>query len=285
MDWNNIWESTISGIFVVIFGGIAGWIVYCIGIKGKERSQIASQRKQEIYIPLKYELKNLIDMRFDIWTKITVPEIEKILDKNDELVVSEDIYLECSRLYDLINTYNQIDLYFISSDILNRRFEEKYLELYGSTTHTEYAHYEDEDVEIEATDYELLNFDAVTSDKRNIDNLMKNDIGYDEYCQDEGYVSPTEEFIARMCASVLPKGDKKYSGINFDRIKNDSLKSKKITPAEYIAYGFDFLKKFKAHSEVQRKEELLYIIKENSLNVLENVIVKIRAIGNKYEKE
>lgn len=55
LNWNNIWESTISGIFVVIFGGISAWLAYILGIRGKEKSQIASRRKQEIYIPLKYE--------------------------------------------------------------------------------------------------------------------------------------------------------------------------------------------------------------------------------------
>ena len=71
MNWNNIWESTISGIFVVIFGGISAWLAYILGIRGKEKSQIASRRKQEIYIPLKYEMKTLMEMN-DIWTKLGV---------------------------------------------------------------------------------------------------------------------------------------------------------------------------------------------------------------------
>lgn len=31
-DWNNIWESTISEIFIVMFGGISVLIAYTLGI-------------------------------------------------------------------------------------------------------------------------------------------------------------------------------------------------------------------------------------------------------------
>ena len=91
MDWNAIWQdvisSTISGVLVIIFGGIIAWFAYITGIKGKEKDQKASERKNEIYIPLKYELKSLIRAPSDIWKELKVTEIEKIVEKNDELVV------------------------------------------------------------------------------------------------------------------------------------------------------------------------------------------------------
>ena len=41
MDWNAIWQdvisSTISGVLVIIFGGIIAWFAYITGIKGKEK--------------------------------------------------------------------------------------------------------------------------------------------------------------------------------------------------------------------------------------------------------
>ena len=71
MDWNAIWQdvisSTISGVLVIIFGGIIAWFAYITGIKGKEKDQKASERKNEIYIPLKYELKSLIGIRSNIF--------------------------------------------------------------------------------------------------------------------------------------------------------------------------------------------------------------------------
>lgn len=92
MNWNNIWESTISGIFVVIFGGISAWLAYILGIRGKEKSQIASRRKQEIYIPLKYEMKTLMEMN-DIWRDINIPETDNILAKN----ISQEYVPQCCR--------------------------------------------------------------------------------------------------------------------------------------------------------------------------------------------
>ena len=133
MNWYNIWESTISGIFVVIFGGVSAWLVYTLGIKGKEKSQIASQRKQEIYIPLKYEMKSIIDMDYNIWKEITTPESDKVLERNDELVVSDDLYNKCQVLKDLISQYNSINMYSVVVDILFNRFKERYSQLYGTT--------------------------------------------------------------------------------------------------------------------------------------------------------
>lgn len=282
LNWNSILENTISGIFVVIFGGVSAWIAYTVGLKGKEKSQTASQRKQEIYIPLKYEIKNILDMPFDIWKDINIPEIDKILSKNDELVVPEDLCEKCAMIQQLVLLYRRINIYNIITNILLERFKERYLDLYGTTTHVEYMQQPDEDVEIDVEDYEIRDFYEVASDKRNIDNLMKNDIGYEEYCHEENYVSPLEEFLSRMCASVLPQGENTYRGIKLD---DDSLKEKKKTPAEYIAYGFAFFSVFNNHKEISEKNELLAQIKELSLDLYEDVTIKIRSIGNKYEKE
>ena len=70
MDWNTIWENTISGVLVVWIGGAGAWLAYAFGIRGKERAQEASARKKEIYIPLKYELKRITDLPYDIWKRI-----------------------------------------------------------------------------------------------------------------------------------------------------------------------------------------------------------------------
>ena len=128
MDWvtigQDIISSTISGIIVVIFGGLAGWLVYVTGIKGKEKDQIASERKNEIYIPLKYELNSIIHLPDDIWRKIEVIEVKKIVEKNDELVVSDHLFQQCEILSDLIRAFNSINLYTVASNILCKRFEE-----------------------------------------------------------------------------------------------------------------------------------------------------------------
>lgn len=282
MDWNNIWESTISGIFVVIFGGISAWLAYMLGIRGKERSQIASQRKQEIYIPLKYEMRNLTDMEHNIWKEINIPETKKILAKNDELVISEELFNKCQELHNLVDQYKGINMYSVVADILFDRFKEKYAQLYGSATHIEHVCQPDFEGDFEVEDPKIIAFYETVSIKSNIDNLMKNDIYYEEYCRQENYVSPLEEYFLRICASVLPCGERTYQGI---KSNNKSLNQRKITPAEYIAYGFNFFAIYNENTKVKEKEKLLDQIKALALDLYEDLLIKIRSIGNKYEKE
>lgn len=269
MNWNNIWESTISGIFVVIFGGISAWLAYILGIRGKERSQIASHRKREIYIPLKYEMKALMEINHDIWRDINIPETDNILSKNDELVVDEELYKKCQKLSDVITRYKSINMYNIVADILFDRFKEKYAQLYGSTTHIEHICQPDYEDDFEVEDPEIIAFYETIRIKSNIDNLMKNDVGYEEYCRQENYVSPLEEYFARICASVLPHGEKTYQGI---QLIDEALAQKKKTPAEYIAYDFDFFTIYNKNVKVQEKEMLLDEIKELALDLYENFI-------------
>ena len=282
MNWNSIWENTISGIFVVIFGGISAWLVYSLGIKGKEKTQLATQRKQDIYIPLKYEMKNLTDMEYDIWKDITTPECDNVLEKNDELVVSSNLYEKCRSLKALVNQYNSINMYEIVTDILLNRFKEKYAQLYGSTTHIEHISQPDFEADIDVTDYEIQNFYETISQKSIINNIMKNDVGYEEYCFQEQFVSPLEEYFSRLCASVLPRGEYTYKGIVID---DESLKQKRKNPAEFIAYGFNFFEIYNNNPNVQAKENLLDRIKEQSLDIFEDLSIVIRNIGKKYEKE
>ena len=111
---------------------------------------------------------------------------------------------------------------------------------------------------------------------------MKNDVGYEESCRQENYVSPLEEYFARICASVLPHGEKTYQGI---QLIDEALAQKKKTPAEYIAYDLDFFTIYNKNVKVQEKEMLLDEIKELALDLYENLMIKIRNIGNRYEKE
>ena len=291
MDWvtigQDIISSTISGIIVVIFGGVAGWLVYVTGIKGKEKDQIASERKNEIYIPLKYELNSIIHLPDDIWRKIEVIEVKKIVEKNDELVVSDYLFQQCEILSDLIRAFNSINLYTVASNILCKRFEEKYIELYGSITHpiTHWDEFTREEVELEDWDQEFLDFRAYVDVKDNIDSLFKNDLEYEEYCQDIGRIGPAEEYLTILFSKVLPKKENMYNGIDFNNLDCDALINKKITPAEYMERDFKFFEYFEKNEDVRKKEELLIKIKELSFSIYEDVTAKIRSIGKKYEAE
>lgn len=291
MDWNTIGQdiisSTISGILVVIFGGITGWFVYITGIKGKEKDQAASERKNQIYIPLKYELNSITHTSDNIWRKIESPEARKIVEKNDELVVSEALFQQCELLFNLISNYNSINLYTVASNILCKRFEEKYIEIYGSITHpiTHWDEYTREEVELEDWDQEFIDFRCIVDVKDNIDSIFKNNSGYEEYCQDIGRIGPAEEYLTLLFSSVLPKKENTYKGIDFDSVNCEALTNKKITPAEYMIRDFNFFDCFEKDEKVQQKKSLLIEIKELSFSIYEDVTDKIRSIGKKYEVE
>lgn len=104
-----------------------------------------------------------------------------------------------------------------------------------------------------------------------------------EYTIHQFYITDNmEEYFARICASVLPHGEKTYQGI---QLIDEALAQKKKTPAEYIAYDFDFFTIYNKNVKVQEKEMLLDEIKELALDLYENLMIKIRNIGNRYEKE
>ena len=103
--------------------------------------------------------------------------------------------------------------------------------------------------------------------------------------QELGQIAPTEEFIARMFAMVLPKKEQRYARINLENIDCKLLREKKISPAEYMVRDFDFYEKFKNDKKVEDKQEMLDKIKELSFQIYEDVVQKIRSIGKKYEAE
>jgi len=63
------------------------------------------------------------------------------------------------------------------------------------------------------------------------------------------------------------------------------LREKKITPARYMARNFDFMKLFEENAKIKDKIECFYKIQELAFSTYEDVVVKIRTIGKKYEVE
>ena len=130
-----------------------------------------------------------------------------------------------------------------------------------------------------------MDFRAYADVKDNIDSLFKNNLEYEEYCQDIGRIGPAEEYLTILFSKVLPKKENMYNGIDFNNLDCDALINKKITPAEYMVRDFKFFEYFEKNEDVRKKEELLIKIKELSFSIYEDVTVKIRSIGKKYEAE
>lgn len=289
MNWNAILQdiisSSISGIIVASVCGLAAWLVYDTGIKGKERGQIASERKNTIFVPLKYEMKRITAIPDDIWQDINVEIALNIVDKEDEFVVDDDLYQQCQILINLIREYKSINPYSVASNILCQRFKEKCMALYGSITHPVF-HYDEatqQEIELEDYDPEIYTFMEVADSRLNIKNIFRNR-DLEEYEASLGFVGPAEEYLTKMFEYALPKQDK-YKGILFENIHDAALTEKRITPAEYIAKDFDFFQLFDEDDTIKKKAALLSKIKQIAFEIYELSTAKIRSIGQKYEKE
>ena len=88
-----------------------------------------------------------------------------------------------------------------------------------------------------------------------------------------------------MFACVLPEKEQMYVGIQFESVNCKELIERRISPAEYMAHGFNFYKEFEESDSVKEKQEILNNIKELSFDIYEDVVEKIRSIGKKYEAE
>lgn len=289
MDWTQIGQdiisNSLSGLIVASIGGVTAWFLYSIGIKGKEREQIASERKKNIYIPLKYEMKAITDAPENIWVRVESGMAAEIAVKNDEYVVDDELLRKCSLLIELIENYNQINLYDVAGDVLCRRFREKYTELYGKVTYTD--HYYDE-IANKCIDYEndvpdMYSFREIAGVNKNMDKIFKNR-DFQEYCDVVGDPGPVELFIGKMFSMAI-SGKDVYAGVHFEEINDEELTERKITPAEYMVKDFDFFTIFDNESKVKEKEFMLVKIRELAHDIYEDVVVKIRNIGKKYEQE
>ena len=184
----------------------------------------------------------------------------------------------------LIQEYNSIDLYTVADNILCKWFREKYIEVYGSITHpiTHYDEYSHEEIELIEDDPEFDSFRMTVGDRKNINKIFANR-SYQEFCEEMSQYGPVDNFLSRICDGII-HGDP-YHGIQFDKIGDEALKEHKITPGEYMVKGFNFFKTFDADSDVLKKEKILSEIRELAHDIYENVQVKIRDIGKKYEQE
>lgn len=289
MDWTQICQDVISnslsGLIVALIGGTTAWFLYSSGIKGKEREQIASERKKNIYIPLKYEMKSITDAPENIWARVESGMAAEIVVNSDEYVVDDELLRKCSLLIELIESYNQINLYDVASDVLCKRFREKYVELYGKVTYTDqyYDEFTNQVIDYENDVPDMYSFREISGVNKNLEKIFENRT-LQEYYAAVGDYGPVELFISKMFSMAI-SGKDVYAGIHFKEINDEELTEGKITPAEYMVKGFDFFTVFDNESKVKEKEFMLIKIRELAHDIYEDVVVKIRNIGKKYEQE
>lgn len=287
MNWTIIFQDMLSNVFTFVICGMIGYLIYYTGFKAKDLSQIASERKHKIYIPLKYELEKILNSNDTIWQEIEIDQIKNVVNKNDELVISDYIFKKCYELSNIISDFNEINLYRITGIILHNHFEVKYNELYGKSTYTVPGWDENinKEIEYKFKYQEIDNFAIVSESKETVDTIFEFDHNMIDHYRKSGFISPLEDYLTLLFGNHLPKNESLYNDIIFDNIDCPELKNKEITPAEYITLDFDFLTIFYDNDDVKKKRALLDSIKKLAFLIHEDITHKIITIGKKYELE
>ena len=287
LDWSGIIGDIVSGTATAFICALAAWLIYKFGFKGKEDSQTASERKNEIYIPLRDELKAIYGKPENIWDRINVGFARKAVEDNAVFLLDETIARSLRQLFMLVDEYNGINLNTVAGNILCRRFREKYSELFGSATHlrTRYDEATNEEHEIEEDDFEVETFQHSIAYRN--DDIRKIFLNreHDDFQIAIGKESPVSAYIARMFAMAFHGPETKYiNSICDERIKA-AIASRHITISEYMTDGFCFFDMFDNSPEAERKDYLLGEIRALAVQIAEDLDVIIRKIGKKYEKE
>ena len=276
MDWNSILTDVISGTFLLVIGGIGGWIAGMT--KGKKKSELAIERKNEIYQPLLEELMRYTNFNWDIMTEIKAPQLLEIVNNRYKYGLSDELLKKCESLNNSINIYSHINTISVAHKIIVQIFKEAYEEIYGSIIEGVSYHSDRDGNEWEIEEVAepvkcLEEFDC----SKQIRNLLTNEGMYsDEVCIDyeNSLYEPIYKQLKDMYASSL------YIHIDGEQYKLPKRKIElSMTPEEYMAYYYDFFERFNQNEDIQKKykvrEDIIYSsqsIVQDLKDIIENIV-------------
>lgn len=282
MDWNTIWSDVISGIILLIIGGVGGWFAGVI--KGKKESSTAIERKNEIYQPLINELKKYSQFDWDIQEIVKVELLKEISNNAYKFGLSDELQEKCNNLYQLIVGYNNINPIRIARSIIEDIFTDGYKAIYGSIVDGISYHSDREGNEWEEEEIvEPVKIIGKVADEKSIKSLLNNEGMYsDEVCIDyeNGLFESIYGQLKCIYASAL------NVVINGEEYKNRTpIIEMKMLPEEYIAYYYDFFKEYNDNEKIKQKYELREEIIYTSQAVIEVLKERIDKIVRIYEVE
>ena len=263
MDWNTILGDIISGAILLAIGGIGGWFTGII--KGKKESSTAIERKNEIYQPL-------------------INELKEISNDDYKFGLSDELQKKCNDLYQLIENYNNINPVRIARSIIVDIFTDGYKIIYGSIVEGISYHSDREGNEWEEEEIaEPVKIIGELADEKNIRSLLSNEGMYsDEVCIDyeNGLFEPIYGQLKNIYASAL------NIIINGEQYKNRApVIEMQMLPEEYMAYHYDFFKKYNDNEKIKQKYELREEIIYTSQAIIEELKERIDKIVRIYEVE
>ena len=282
MDWNTIWSDVISGTILLAIGGVGGWFAGVI--KGKKESSTAIERKNEIYQPLINELKKYSQFDWDIQEIIKAELLKEISNDAYKFGLPDELQKKCNDLYQLIEDYNNINPVRIARNIIVDIFTDGYKAIYGSIVEGISYHSDRDGNEWEEEEIvEPVKIIGEVADEKTIKSLLNNEGMYsDEVCIDyeNGLFEPIYRQLKCIYASAL------NAIINGERYKNGTpIIEMQMLPEEYIAYYYDFFKKYNDGEKIKQKYELREEIIYTSQAVIEELKERIDKIVRIYEVE
>ena len=282
MDWNTILGDIISGAILLAIGGAGGWFAGVI--KGKKESSTAIERKNEIYQPLINELKKYSQFDWNIQEIIKIELLKEISNDDYKFGLSDELQKKCNDLYQLIENYNNINPVRIARSIIVDIFTDGYKIIYGSIVEGISYHSDREGNEWEEEEIaEPVKIIGELADEKNIRSLLSNEGMYsDEVCIDyeNGLFEPIYGQLKNIYASAL------NIIINGEQYKNRApVIEMQMLPEEYMAYHYDFFKKYNDNEKIKQKYELREEIIYTSQAIIEELKERIDKIVRIYEVE
>lgn len=282
MDWNIIWSDVISGTILLIIGGIGGWVAGVI--KGKKESSTAIERKNEIYQPLINELKKYSQFDWDIQEIIKAELLKEIANNAYKFGFPDEFQKKCNDLYQLIVGYNNINPVRIARSIIEDIFTDGYKAIYGSIVDGISYHSDRDGNEWEVEEIvEPVKIVGEVADEKTIKSLLNNEGMYsDEVCIDyeNGLFEPIYSQLKCIYGSAL------NVIIDGERYKNRTpVIEMQMLPEEYIAYYYDFFKKYNDNEKIKQKYKLREEIIYTSQAIIEELKDRIDKIVRIYEVE
>lgn len=282
MDWNAIWSDVISGTILLAIGGAGGWFAGII--KGKKESSTAIERKNEIYQPLMNELKKYSQFDWDIQEIIKAELLKEIANNAYKFGFPDELQKKCNDLYQLIEDYNNINPVRIARSIIEDIFTDGYKAIYGSIVDGISYHSDRDGNEWEVEEIvEPVKIVGEVADEKTIKSLLNNEGMYsDEVCIDyeNGLFEPIYSQLKCIYASAL------NVIIDGERYKNRTpVIEMQMLPEEYIAYYYDFFKKYNDNEKIKQKYKLREEIIYTSQAIIEELKDRIDKIVRIYEVE
>lgn len=230
------------------------------------------------------ELKKYSQFDWDIQEIIKAELLKEISNDAYKFGLPNELQKKCNDLYRSIEDYNNINPVRIACNIIVDIFKDGYKTIYGSIVDGISYHSDRDGNEWEEEEIvEPVKIIEKMADEKIIKSLLNNEGMYsDEVCIDyeNGLFEPIYSQLKCIYASAL------NVIIDGERYKNRTpVIEMQMLPEEYIAYYYNFFKKYNDNEKIKQKYELREEIIYTSQAIIEELKERIDKIVRIYEVE